>query len=51
MSSPFISEPTNNVPPRAPGKKSYGGELILVKQTQNVFLMCEVTGFPVPLFK
>lgn len=46
-----IAEPTNNIPPKVPGKKYEGGEIVARLKGSDVYLMCQVIGFPVPFFR
>lgn len=46
-----ISEPTNKIPPKVPGKKYEGGEIVSVEMKATAYLLCQVTGFPAPMFR
>lgn len=46
-----ISEPTNKIPPKIPGKKYEGGEIVSVDIGVSAYLLCQVTGFPAPAFR
>ncbi|XP_044755484.1 Down syndrome cell adhesion molecule-like protein Dscam2 isoform X16 [Coccinella septempunctata] len=46
-----ITEPTNNVPPKASGRKIDGSIVLEVSSTKDIIIMCEVSGYPVPIFR
>ncbi|XP_063932391.1 cell adhesion molecule Dscam1 isoform X10 [Zophobas morio] len=46
-----ITEPTNNVPPKASGRKIDGSIVFDVPLTQDIIITCEVSGFPIPKFR
>ncbi|XP_065205888.1 cell adhesion molecule Dscam1 isoform X13 [Planococcus citri] len=46
-----ITEPTNKIPPKVPGKKYEGGEIVSVEMKAPAYLLCQVTGFPAPMFR
>lgn len=45
-----IPEPTNNIPPKAMDKK-YGFSIIFTNVNDTTYLLCQVVGYPVPLFR
>jgi hypothetical protein len=47
----FKIEPTTNIPPRSAGRKIDGSLVQEVKQNKTVVVLCEVSGFPVPVFR
>ncbi|XP_039283540.1 Down syndrome cell adhesion molecule-like protein Dscam2 isoform X10 [Nilaparvata lugens] len=46
-----ITEPTNNIAPKVPGEKYEGGKILMSRLRSTVFLMCQVSGFPVPMYR
>jgi len=46
-----FSEPTNNIPPKTPGKRYAAGEIVAPPSGTTVFLTCNVPGFPVPFYR
>ncbi|XP_059046505.1 cell adhesion molecule Dscam2 isoform X23 [Achroia grisella] len=47
-----ITEPTNKIAPRSDKNRKFeGGEIFLVSEAESVYLTCDVTGFPAPLFR
>lgn len=51
ISQSSIAEPTNNIAPKALGDKYEGGKLMSPRQRDQVFLMCQVVGYPSPIFR
>lgn len=47
----YLTEPTGNIAPKQPGKKYDGGKLEMFAQNETAFLICDVVGFPSPLFR
>lgn len=47
----YVSEPTNNIAPKIPGKKYEGGEIYSVYKGWPAYLLCQVSGFPAPFFR
>lgn len=46
----FLPEPTNNLAPKALDKK-YGFSIMSSNVGGNLFLLCQVVGYPVPVFR
>ncbi|KAM3964156.1 LOW QUALITY PROTEIN: Down syndrome cell adhesion molecule 1 [Aphomia sociella] len=47
-----ITEPTNKIAPRSDKNRKFeGGEIFLVSEAESVYLTCDVTGFPPPVFR
>lgn len=44
-------EPTNNVPPKASGRKIDGSIILEVSSQKDIIITCEVSGYPVPIFR
>lgn len=51
ISFEFGSEPTNNVPPKASGRKIDGSIVLEVALKKDVVIICDVTAYPVPKFR
>ncbi|GBP44660.1 Hemicentin-2 [Eumeta japonica] len=48
----LIAEPTNNIPPRNDKVKKFeGGEIFSASRGDPAYLTCDVSAFPVPLFR
>jgi len=46
-----FSEPTGNLSPKTPGEKYEGGKLISSANKKNVYIVCNVIGFPIPVYR
>lgn len=46
----FLPEPTNNLAPKALDKK-YGFSIMSSNVGGDLFLLCQVVGYPVPVFR
>ncbi|XP_061703849.1 cell adhesion molecule Dscam2 isoform X50 [Cydia pomonella] len=47
-----ITEPTNKIAPRSEKSRKFeGGQIFLVSETESVYLTCEVSGYPAPIFR
>ena len=46
-----FTEPTGNLSPKAPGEKYEGGKLITSALKKNVLIVCNVIGFPIPIYR
>lgn len=47
----FTTEPTGNIAPKLPGKKYEGGKIETSPLNSSVFIICDVVGYPVPLYR
>ena len=47
----LYAEPTNNVPPKKSTSDFIGWKVVYVPPTDTAFLTCQVSAFPVPVFK
>nr|CAI5827598.1 unnamed protein product [Callosobruchus analis] len=46
-----MNEPTNNVPPKSSGRRIDGSILQEVAESKDVMITCDVSGYPVPVFR
>lgn len=46
----YHTAPTNNIAPKLMGDK-FGWKIILGRENSLISIMCQVVGYPVPIFK
>lgn len=46
----FVSEPTNNIPPKLTGERTLG-KISTYSQHTSAVLLCPVVGYPYPISK
>lgn len=49
--SNIFTEPTGNLSPKAPGEKYEGGKIITSANKKTVHIICNVIGFPIPIYR
>lgn len=47
----FLLEPTGKIVPKVPGRKYDGGVILIQLQNQTAFVLCDVVGYPIPLYR